>query len=311
MAGCIQDDEDVSYTRTITGRIAVGADGIKSSCRQYVVDGKDTPIRFGGETCYRGIVHLDAASRQSHRVRCDGRTDAAASDSADVEGAATAAKMAATFAANESARPESFTLLYGSKTRSAWGYIDGKRTVGFWFLKQLGEPTADWSTVSTVWPEPLRTFAAASAPEDVSSYCHAITDRAPLSKWSKENVTLIGDACHSTTPNMGQGACMAIEDAYVLGVLLKTYWSQPDGHTEAFYQYERARKAHTAGVQAGSYKKMKLGQLTHPAIVSFRNLVLSKLNPKTLEAGLTTENCFNIQPWLDRAKSFYAAEAAF
>ena len=45
---------------------------------------------------------------------------------------------------------------------------------------------------------------------------HAIVDRAPISKWSRDNVTLIGDACHAVTPNMGQGACMAIEDAFVL-----------------------------------------------------------------------------------------------
>ena len=178
-------------------------------------------------------------------------------------------------------------------------------------MKQLGEPDADRATVAEAWPEPLRTLAAASNPEDVSSYCHAITDRAPLSKWSRENVTLIGDACHSTTPNMGQGACMAIEDAYILGVLLKTYWGQPDGHTEAFYQYERARKAHTAGVQAGSYKKMKLGQLTNPVIVFLRNFALSKVVSTTsLEAGLKAENCFDITPWLNRAKAFYAAEAA-
>jgi 2-polyprenyl-6-methoxyphenol hydroxylase-like FAD-dependent oxidoreductase len=44
------------------------------------------------------------------------------------------------------------------------------------------------------------------------------------------------DACHAVTPNNGQGACMAIEDAFVLAVLLRQYWHQPDGHVEAFYQ---------------------------------------------------------------------------
>lgn len=31
---------------------------------------------------------------------------------------------------------------------------------------------------------------------------------------------------------------MAIEDAFVLATLLREYWDQPDGHVEAFYQYE-------------------------------------------------------------------------
>ncbi|CAN0551731.1 unnamed protein product, partial [Ectocarpus sp. 8 AP-2014] len=34
------------------------------------------------------------------------------------------------------------------------------------------------------------------------------------------NITLLGDACHPATPNNGQGACMAIEDALVLATLL-------------------------------------------------------------------------------------------
>ncbi|KUJ53099.1 FAD-dependent monooxygenase [Chryseobacterium sp. JAH] len=48
-----------------------------------------------------------------------------------------------------------------------------------------------------------------------------IIDLAPIPKWSAENLCLIGDAAHATTPNMGQGACQSIEDAYVLGKLLE------------------------------------------------------------------------------------------
>jgi 2-polyprenyl-6-methoxyphenol hydroxylase-like FAD-dependent oxidoreductase len=42
----------------------------------------------------------------------------------------------------------------------------------------------------------------------------------PIFQWQKDRVCLIGDAAHATTPNMGQGACQAIEDAYLLGKLL-------------------------------------------------------------------------------------------
>jgi 2-polyprenyl-6-methoxyphenol hydroxylase-like FAD-dependent oxidoreductase len=38
--------------------------------------------------------------------------------------------------------------------------------------------------------------------------------------WFKDRVVLIGDAAHSTTPHMAQGASMAIEDAVLLGQLL-------------------------------------------------------------------------------------------
>lgn len=57
-------------------------------------------------------------------------------------------------------------------------------------------------------------------------------------RWSSSNITLLGDACHPATPNNGQGACMAIEDAFVLATLLAEYWDKPDGHVEAFYLYE-------------------------------------------------------------------------
>ena len=38
----------------------------------------------------------------------------------------------------------------------------------------------------------------------------------PLDHYHFENMVLIGDAAHATTPNLGQGACMGIEDAIVL-----------------------------------------------------------------------------------------------
>ncbi len=34
--------------------------------------------------------------------------------------------------------------------------------------------------------------------------------------WSKGHVVLIGDAVHATTPHLGAGACIGIEDAIVL-----------------------------------------------------------------------------------------------
>ncbi len=43
-----------------------------------------------------------------------------------------------------------------------------------------------------------------------------IYDRPPLKRWSHERVTLLGDAAHPMTPDLGQGGCQALEDAAIL-----------------------------------------------------------------------------------------------
>lgn len=48
-----------------------------------------------------------------------------------------------------------------------------------------------------------------------------IYDRAPLSTWSTDRITLLGDAAHAVTPHLGQGANQSVEDAITLAVLLK------------------------------------------------------------------------------------------
>src|SRR5262249_48152410 len=48
-----------------------------------------------------------------------------------------------------------------------------------------------------------------------------IFDRPPVTRWSEGRVTLLGDAAHPMTPNLGQGACQAIEDAVILASLLQ------------------------------------------------------------------------------------------
>jgi 2-polyprenyl-6-methoxyphenol hydroxylase-like FAD-dependent oxidoreductase len=39
--------------------------------------------------------------------------------------------------------------------------------------------------------------------------------------WQRGRVVLIGDAAHASSPMMGQGGCLALEDAWVLAVVLR------------------------------------------------------------------------------------------
>ncbi|MFZ2062231.1 MAG: FAD-dependent monooxygenase [Candidatus Binatus sp.] len=58
-----------------------------------------------------------------------------------------------------------------------------------------------------------------------------------LSSWVKGRVALLGDAAHAMTPNLGQGAAMAIEDAIVLARLL----AENRSVEEAFGRYQSIR----------------------------------------------------------------------
>jgi len=62
--------------------------------------------------------------------------------------------------------------------------------------------------------------------------------RDPIPQWTKGRVTLLGDACHSTRPTLGQGANMAIEDGLILARALEIY----DDPESALSHYEAARR---------------------------------------------------------------------
>jgi 2-polyprenyl-6-methoxyphenol hydroxylase-like FAD-dependent oxidoreductase len=58
--------------------------------------------------------------------------------------------------------------------------------------------------------------------------------------WVHKRVVLLGDAAHATSPNMAEGASMALEDALVLTQMLVTHDS-PDEALPAFTERRRAR----------------------------------------------------------------------
>lgn len=74
-----------------------------------------------------------------------------------------------------------------------------------------------------------------------------LCDRDPVKKWSRGRVTLLGDAAHPTLQYLAQGACMAIEDAVILGDLIE---SASDGDIPAIFQrYQKVRYMRTGRVQ--------------------------------------------------------------
>lgn len=100
-------------------------------------------------------------------------------------------------------------------------------------------------------------------------------DRPPTRPWSHQNITLLGDAAHPMLPTMGQGACTALEDAYVLAQAL-----QPQSNPSlAFQQYETLRFPRTQAIVMESLRSAKLGELAHPFGVGLRNLIMKTMGP--------------------------------
>ena len=106
-----------------------------------------------------------------------------------------------------------------------------------------------------------------------------IYDRRPVTVWSKGICTLLGDAAHPTTPNLGQGGCMAIEDA---AVLARCASNNPDFST-AFRAYERLRFARTARVTKLSRYYGVIGQWRNPALAWLRDTAL-RMTPARVAA---------------------------
>ncbi len=96
-----------------------------------------------------------------------------------------------------------------------------------------------------------------------------IFDRPALASWGRGPVTLLGDAAHATTPNLGQGACMALEDAVVLAHCLSKE-QQPE---PAFREYERLRIPRTRMIVNESRRAGRMLQLDQPALEAIRNWI--------------------------------------
>jgi salicylate hydroxylase len=99
----------------------------------------------------------------------------------------------------------------------------------------------------------------------------ALYDCAPLPRWGKGPVTLLGDAAHPMLPYLAQGAAMAIEDAAVLAERIA---HTPDDPAAAMRAYERARRARTARTQRAARRNGTVYHM-HGAAAWLRTLALT------------------------------------
>jgi 2-polyprenyl-6-methoxyphenol hydroxylase-like FAD-dependent oxidoreductase len=134
---------------------------------------------------------------------------------------------------------------------------------------------ADLQRVFKDFHDPIPSVLAETKDENL--LWNDIIDLKPIPKYAFGNVVLIGDAAHATTPNMGQGACQAIEDAMVLADEMAKNVPVED----AFKAFEKRRLKRTHRIVNTSWSLGKAAQLEHKLLAELRNFTF-RILPKSV-----------------------------
>ncbi|QSQ17066.1 FAD-dependent monooxygenase [Myxococcus landrumensis] len=208
---------EVEFSDGAKGRydVVVGADGIRSTVREFVC-GAEVSSRYSGHTCWRVIVDghfADAVVEMWGRGRRVGIVPIGASQSYVF-----------------------LTLNAARRAPPAW--------------KDLAQLRALYSDFAG----PAR--GALAALTHVDGMLHNDIEDCSAPTWWKQGVVLLGDAAHAVTPNLGQGAGLAIEDAATLAHLLVTM-----GPTDAaLARYESLRRPRAEWIRDRSWTLGKVAQ---------------------------------------------------
>jgi len=194
----------------------IGADGINSKVRAQLFP--ESKQRYSGQTCWRGVAETHLDEEFDNRVY----------------------------------------ELWGNQIRFGISKVlDGKY---YWFAVALDKPNQADNSEKT--KEKLLTLFNDFNPTvkelikttpDSQIVRNDINDLKSMNNWFKNNICLIGDAGHATTPNMGQGGAQAIEDAYYLTHFLKNY---SDKNTFRLFQEKRQAKVNSIVKQSWTTGKM-------------------------------------------------------
>ena len=109
------------------------------------------------------------------------------------------------------------------------------------------------------WHDPIPALIAATRGGEVLHLHHDINDLAGrFGSFARCRVVLIGDSAHAMTPDLGQGRCLAIEDAVTLTALL----GAPATVTDVLIQYDRQRRQRTQSLASRARMVGRVGQLS-------------------------------------------------
>jgi 2-polyprenyl-6-methoxyphenol hydroxylase-like FAD-dependent oxidoreductase len=144
------------------------------------------------------------------------------------------------------------------------------------------------------WPEQVQEVIEATPEGQI--FHQDLYDRKPVESWRQGRVTLLGDAAHPTTPTLGQGAGMAIEDGVVLGRELSAVGSLSAGGAvqAALASYESKRIPRTSQIVNRSALLAKVSHVHHPIALFMREHVLSAMPRKVWQVLWEQERTYQI-----------------
>jgi len=233
LVGFEQDDgrvvANLSDGREHTGDLLLGADGLRSAVRARL-HGEERP-RYAGYSAWRGI------SRSAGHLT--------EGDALNLWGRGGEFGMAGIGAGR----------LYWFFTRNA---VEGEAE------GPSGRKAEVLEGLEGAY-EPARKAVQATAEADILR--NDVYDREPLQRWGEGRATLLGDAAHPMTPNMGQGACQALEDAVALADALR---EEPEA-VRALRLYEARRTEPTAQVVRRSRLLGRVAQVENPLLCTLRD----------------------------------------
>ncbi len=223
----------------VEGQVVLGADGINSGVRQCLFPASKT--RYSGQTSWRGIARMD----MPEELNASGKE------------------------------------AWGNKIRFGFSQL-GEQEV-YWFAVMLADAGGkdDPGIIDRLTdlyrdfhPFVRKLIQNTSENDLIRS---DIYDLRRLPTWSQHNVCLIGDAAHATTPNMGQGGCQGLEDAYFMARLLK----ESTTPAQAFSRFEQLRRKKVDYVVNTSWR---FGRMAHQPLGQWFVRNLMKVVPPTIMA---------------------------